>query len=370
MSEQHGEESGPERPPGWTAPRTIDATQEDAPTPSGHGRQLWPVLALVVAVVAILGTAPYWTQYLPWSAPTESEAARTARQAQGRTLAKLQQQQAALGERVGTLEQQIKAAATPQWMEAEAAAMRALADRVVALEKRPQGASDAQQLAALTQAVQKLEAANAALGERLDRLEQHGAAAADTRNDEALLLALGQLRGAVEGGQGFAHALDTVKTLGRDRPELGAALAPLDASAADGVPSLMSLTQRFRQEVAPDLLRTPASAEDGSFGERLVAKLRSLVVIRRVGSSATGSGDPLSAAVAKAEAALASDDLASAVQAIEALPERQRAPAEAWLAAAQRRLTAEAALNQANALLAGRFSAAATPAAAETPKPH
>ncbi|HUJ99808.1 MAG TPA: mitofilin family membrane protein [Stellaceae bacterium] len=375
MTEQHGDESGPGPAPGWTGapPPTLDATAHDesAAAPAHGRRQLWPVFALVVLVVAILSTAPYWTQLLPGSAQKSFEAAKAERGEQDRRIAALTQQQAALEQRVAELEQQMKSVATPQWMQEQAQAMRSLADRIAALESHPpQAAADETQLTALAQSLQKLDGANAALGQRLDRLEQRGAAAADTRSDQALLLALGQLRAAVESGRPFTAELDTVKTLAHERPELTGALGTLGTSAGQGIANAASLAQRFRQDVAPSLLRAPAEPESDSLGARILGKLRSLVVIRRVGSGAAGSSDPVSAAVAKAETALGSDDLAGAVAALEDLPEQDRAPAQSWLNAAHRRLDAEAALDQATKNLTARLTAAPAPSAAEAAPQH
>ncbi len=375
MTEQHGDESGPGPAPGWAGatPPTLDATAHDetAAAPAHGGRRLWPVFALVVIVVAILSTAPYWTQLLPGSTQKSLEAAKAARGEQDRRIAALTQQEAALTQRVAELEQQMKSVATPQWMQEQAQAMRSLADRIAALESHPpQAAADETQLTALAQALQKLEAENASVGQRLDRLEQRGAAAADTRSDQALLLALGQLRGAVESGRPFTAELDTVKTLARERPELAGALGAMEKSAAQGVASVASLAQRFRQEVAPSLLREPVEPEGDSLGARILGKLRSLIVIRHVGSGAAGSSDPVSAAVAKAETALGSDDLGSAVAALEELPEQDRTPAQSWLNAAHRRLDAEAALDQTTKSLTARLTAAAAPSAAEAAPQH
>jgi hypothetical protein len=374
MTEQHGDESGPGPAPGWAGapPPTLDATAHDenaaAPT---HGRRLWPVFALVVIVVAILSTAPYWTQLLPGSTQKSLEAAKAARSEQDRRIAALTQQQTALEQHVAELEQQLKSVATPQWMQEQAQAMRSLADRIAALENHPPAAAaDEAQLTALAQALQKLDAANASLGQRLDRLEQRGAAAADTRSDQALLLALGQLRAAIDIGRPFTAELDTVKSLAHERPELAGALGGLEKSAAQGVATVASLAQRFRQEVAPSLLREPAEPESDSLGARILGKLRALVVIRHVGSGAAGSSDPVSAAVAKAETALGSEDLGSAVAALEDLPEQARAPAQSWLNAAHRRLDAETALDQATKNLTARLTAAAAPSAAEAAPQH
>ena len=68
-------------------------------------------------------------------------------------------------------------------------------------------------------------------------MEARANAAAGARADEALLLALGQLRGELQGSQPLRDALGTVRrwplTAG-----VRAALQPLAASASAGVPSL------------------------------------------------------------------------------------------------------------------------------------
>ena len=74
-----------------------------------------------------------------------------------------------------------------------------------------------------------------------------------------------------------------------------------------------------------------------------MARLQGLVVVRRVDAPAA-SGDPVAAAVAGAQAALAKGDLAGAVKSLADLPAGTLAPALAWLKAAQARLDAEAAV--------------------------
>jgi hypothetical protein len=376
MSEQHGDESGPGRSAGWSGdqPPTIDVTpHEEAPASPAHGRRLWPVLILVAAVVIVLGTAPYWTKYLPWSPEKAGEAAKARLGEHDTQLAALAQQQRALDQRLGRVEQQLKTVATPQWMQEEATAMRALADRVAALEHRAPPPGDQQQLAALGADLKKLAATTTELQQRLDRLSARGEAAAGRRSDQALLLAVGQLRAAAARGRSFAAELATAKSLAGTHPELAQALNTLGDAAATGAPSEAALAQRFKDEVAPALARprqAPAEPAEGGIGARIVAKLRSLVVIRRVGEAAPTS-DPVAAAVAKAETALAGGDLAGAVSAVESLSDKERVAAQSWLAAAQRRLAIDQTLDQIDGRLTAELAAApapeATPAARAAP---
>ena len=360
MSEAQGEAGKDEQHWSGEAPKTIDVTPQEEPPRAAHGRRLWPVLILAVLVVAVLGTSPYWTHLLPWSRQKAIEANLKQLDAQDQRLTALTQQQAALEQRLAQLAQQLKSAAAPDARQQETATLHQLADRVVALERRPAGV-DETQLAAVAAALQKLQAATTQLDQRLDKLEARGEQQAGSRNDQALLLALGQLRDAVARGRGFAVELDTMNRLGGNRPELAAPLKALEPAAKTGIPAMTSLTQSFRQSVAPALLRVPPPEAGDSLGQRVLAKLRALVVIRRVGDNAA-SGDPVEAAVAKTEAALTGNDLAGAVAALEALPETQRTPAREWLAEAHRRLDAEAALDALNRSLAEQLTAA--PAAA------
>jgi len=110
-----------------------------------------------------------------------------------------------------------------------------------------------------------------------------------------------------------------------------------------------------------------APTGDG-WGEQIMGRLRSLVVVRRVGSNAAGADDPVEGGVARAEAALTSGDLAGAVNAVEALPNATAEPARSWLADARRRLAAEHGLARLTDHLTARL--AAEDRAANAPAPR
>ena len=316
----------------------------------------WLTLILAL-VVALVGSSPYWApglaSLLPWGPRGANETVEQLDQRQG----EIARRQVTIDQHLTKLEDQIRA------LNATAGAVKDLDQRMAALEQQPRG-EDPQRLSALQQEMQKLAAAHEATGERVAKIEQRRNAAAGERGEEALLLALGQLRGRVQGSQPFAAELGAVMALGRNRPEVRDNLAPLSASAATGIPNLTTLSQRFEREVAPALMRSAAPESDG-WGAQILNRLRSLVVVRRVGSDA-GASDPIESGVARAETALATGDLAGAVKAVEALPTANAQPAQAWLADARRRLAAEQGLarltDQLTAQLASEDRAAAEPA--------
>ena len=337
----------------------IDETEAATKKPArerGGTPTAWLTLILAL-VVALVGSSPYWApglaSLLPWGPRGANEAVEQLDQRQG----EIARRQVTIDQHLTKLEDQIRA------LNATAGAVKDLDQRMAALEQQPRG-EDPQRLSALQQEMQKLAAAHEATGERVAKIEQRRNAAAGERGEEALLLALGQLRSRVQGSQPFAAELGAIMALGRNRPEVRDNLAPLSASAATGIPNLTTLSQRFEREVAPALMRSAAPESDG-WGAQILNRLRSLVVVRRVGSDA-GASDPIESGVARAETALATGDLAGAVKAVEALPTANAQPAQAWLADARRRLAAEQGLarltDQLTAQLASEDRAAAEPA--------
>jgi hypothetical protein len=244
------------------------------------------------------------------------------------------------------------------------------ADRVAAIEKQlaARPAADAAAVAGFQANLGKLGAALAELDDRVAKL----AGASETsgaRTDQALLLSLGQLRQAMQGSGPFAAERATALALAQDRPGIRAALAPLAEAAARGVPSVAVLRQRF-EGIAGAITAAGTTPAADDWSEQILGKLRGLVTVRRVGPGGV-EGSP-EAAVATAESALAGDDLAGAVAALETLHGPAMLAARDWLDAARRRLAAQAALDQAMGLVTARLAAdqrPAPPAPAEGAKP-
>jgi hypothetical protein len=322
-------------------------------------------LALVLVGVA---TSPFWAPplavVLPWSPRTGTEEMVSHIGDIDQRAATLAQQQAALGERLTRLEQQVKttASAAPQ--------QAALEQRLAALEQHlgaiAQHQGEVEQGSARFQ--QQTSASYASLRDEVEKLTaaQQRREASDKEKgadgtDQALLLSLEQLRNAVESGRSFAPQLAAMTALARDRAEVKDALKPLENTAAKGIPDKLALTRRFEQEVAPAMLRAAAAPREDSWSERVWSGLRSLVVIRRVDGTGANADDPTEAAVAQAEKALAANDLAGAVSAVEAAGGRAANVAQAWRAAAKERVAAETALATLSRQLTARLAAGADP---------
>jgi hypothetical protein len=352
MSEENDGGSA-EPTPEWIrqGPQTVE------PPPAKRRRLplFWPLLILAAALAALIVAAPYWVGLLPWAGQGNQTTAALASVDQ--RLGELAQRQAALDQRLGALEQRPPDTTAAAAQQEQAAALRQLADRITAVEQRPAASGDAAGLAPIAESLAKLSQNVAELGARLDKLEARGNAAESDRGGEALLLAVGQLRGALDAGRPFGAELAAVRALAQNRPELREPLDALAPSAASGIPGTAALAQRFTEEVAPALLRVAAPPESDSLRDRILAKLRALVVVHRIGDA----GDAVESAVEHAEAALGHNDLAGAASALEALPPHAAAPAEAWLAAAHRRLAATGALDRLTAAVTQRL---APPAAA------
>jgi hypothetical protein len=239
-------------------------------------------------------------------------------------------------------------------VDADALAQRiaALEDRIAALELRPRG-SDPAEIAAVQEELRHHAQTQSENAERIARLEARPNAAAGARNDAALLLALGQLRAQLATSQPFATELGAVAALGHHDPAVHDAVEPLSAIAAKGIPSVAVLAQRFQQQVVPAALHEADAPEDNGWGAWMWAKLKGLVSIRSVGQAGAASRDPTEAALARAETALRTNDLAGAVDAAASLP---AAAAMGWLAAARERLAAEQAVARVTSAVTARLA--------------
>jgi hypothetical protein len=112
------------------------------------------------------------------------------------------------------------------------------------------------------------------------------------------------------------------------------------------VASRAALAERLRQ-LAPEIA-TAKPPPKPTWKSQIVARLRSLVTIRRIdGDEQT----PAEAAVAAAQRAMAGGDLKGAVVALDGLTGASQAAAQPWLKMAKERLAVEEALRQVAAAL-------------------
>jgi hypothetical protein len=354
-------------------------------------------VALLVLIAGIL-SAPFWapslSSLLPWGAAgtdpaviqrierleAAGEQSRQSAAQQGAALDQLGRRIAGI-ETKQTEQQQTaaKAASAVQQLEPRIAALEAtrektqqnaneagsklnqLDKRIAALEAKPEASS--KELTELRQQVEKLSAAGTDLAAKVAALEKPALAKSTTdQTDTGLLLALLQIRDAVETGRPFAAEYDALTALARNRPEIAEAAAPLADPAKTGVASRAVLAKRLH-ELAGLIAHAPP-ASDTDWGSEALARLRGLVTIRRVGGAGQSGSE---AGVSAAESNLAANDLAGAIGALDRLSGAPAEAARSWLQMARQRLAVENALRRAAALLTARLGNSADPVAAPPP---
>jgi hypothetical protein len=408
MTETSGEDLDRPGPP----PPGLAPAESDAPPPSRSPARsalgLAAALALVIAGVAL---SPFWAPaiapLLPWGGEPQVSAAEFSALAarldaiekrpapQIPDVGPIASAQSALARRVDQLE----AARTPnQETEAAVAANRKglqqLEQRVGAIETQSAsrtagedaqmqklqqleqrfGAIETQsaahaagadaQMQKLQQEAAKLGTLAADLGNRLSASEHQLQAQGGTgRTDAALLVALLQMREAVEQARPFPAEYAAFTALAHDQPDLIAAAEPLAHAAQDGVPGRLALSTRLSELAAR--IASPAPPPAADWGTQALARLRALVTIRRVdGASQSGP----EAAVSAAERALARGDLGDAVGELDRLSGANAEAAGPWLQMARKRLAVETALAHLQELVVARLTRPSeTPASPRTP---
>jgi hypothetical protein len=175
---------------------------------------------------------------------------------------------------------------------------------------------------------------SAALLERLGAIEAQvkKAASRPAVANAAEVAALGALRDAIAKGAPFMKELDAVRKMLGDA---AAPLAPLEASAASGLPTVTELRRRF-SDLAPKLASAPPP--DSGYFAKLWSNATKLIEVRPVGEVA---GTSAGAVVARIETRLARNDLAAALDEAAQLPPSAKAQAADWISAASRRREAD-----------------------------
>ena len=224
------------------------------------------------------------------------------------------------------------------------AAVIALEQRVRALEDDPTREPLGQALAAWGEQRAALEAALAEVSARLARFEAEATqqAAVDGRL-VTLVLATGELSAALGSSRPFAPALDALRGIAGEDPEIESALVRLTPFAATGVPTLDGLSARF-PEAANAIVRVTPAIEDSDWIDETVTKLSQLVTIRRTGGAI--DAESLDGRLLEAETALNAGDLGRAIAIVGALmPAGAEAGiAKPWLRDARARAEADDAL--------------------------
>jgi hypothetical protein len=298
--------------------------------------------AALVFVVAMVLASPFWAPavapLLPWGEATNAGAPPVTPPADHEILARL--------DRIAPAQGVPAAEVMP--------AIERLDKRLSALEAKP--APLPPDLGDVRRQLAEISSDIAALTGRIGSLER-SARAEPTGDpiDAALTLTLLQMHAAMAVARPFPAEYQVFAGLARNRPDLGKAAEALAEPARTGVASHAVLARRLHGLAGQIAGAAPPPAED-DWGGQILARLRSLVTVRRV--AGPGQTAP-EAAVSAAEQAMAQGDLAAAIAALEDL---RGAPAEAarpWLRMARTRLEAEVALRHVEDILAARLGAAA-----------
>ena len=372
MTEGHDQEHSAEG--GALPPVTHHTLGEGAQSarPAGGSRQsVWWLAALLLLVMAGVGSSPFWardvTPLLPWgsqsAAPAEDYAALAARVAaiENRPappppdIAAINSTASALARRVDQLE---AARGADRQTDAAVAGIKAglqqLEERLSAFEARSatRANSETAEFEKLRQQLAQFASISSDLADRLPAIERRvGAAGSAVRTDSALLAALLQMREAVETARPFATEYDAFIALAHDQPDLIAAAQPLAALAQAGVAGNAVLSERLGQ-LSGRIVPAVAPPVDSDLRTQALAWLHSLVTIRRIDAASQTGQEP---AMNVAEGALVRGDLPGAVSALQTLSGPKSAAIQSWLQTAQQRLGAEATLAHLQDLLVARL---------------
>lgn len=172
----------------------------------------------------------------------------------------------------------------------------------------------------------------------IDNAREAEAASTDAARRAEAQAALSKIIAALESGEPYGTPLATLE--GADVSVDSA----LGRSAADGVPTLAALQSQFPDAARAALAASRASGTDA--GEGVGGFVRQTLGIRSVEPK---EGDDPDAVLSRAEAAVQSGDLNTALGELEALPDAGREAMSEWLTAAQARADARdaaAALSQ------------------------
>lgn len=235
---------------------------------------------------------------------------------------------APLDGRLGKVEQGLQALqAQPQMPARLAEDVAALAAQVAELKR---SSADAAAVLRLTDRVEKVDA-------EMREMQARRSSAV------ALLLAVGQLREAVNNAMPFDAELRAVKVLAPQDADFTGALEALKPRALSGIPGRLILAERFNA-LAPDLVRAETLPAERNWWRDTLHRVSTLVTIRREDGDAAGTS--VAAIAARAHDRLAQGDLAAAVAEAGALQRSAAETAAPWLEDARARLAADKALSE------------------------
>ena len=182
----------------------------------------------------------------------------------------------------------------------------------------------------------------AALREMLDTL-----AARSGGHGAAFVVAVGQLREAVDSGRPFVAEHEAVAVLEANDPGIKADLDILARHAGVGIPTHRALEESLGH-VIESANRALKVAAAGGWVDETLAHIESLVTVRRIdGEELSGTGSP--ATIRRIEAAVATGNLEEALREIDSLPLESAGTMAQWAGQARARVEADGALDRLHA---------------------
>lgn len=215
----------------------------------------------------------------------------------------------------------------------------ALGNRLAALEDAGPGP----EITTLQDTIGALQADIAALNAATETLAAN-AEERDRTADAAQVLAVNNLRFAVDRGDPFTTELGVLTELGV-APETLAALTPIAVTGAD---SRAGLAAEFNEVAFAILDATNAVEPEAGFWERLFGNARNVVTVR---PTTPIEGDTPGAIVSRMQAAIDAGDFATALAEREDLPETGLAASADWADRVTARLTLDTAVNELTATI-------------------
>ena len=389
---QPAPEPKPQDPPKPAASAKVPAEPPKPPKPpkapgGGSSGVAWLAIVIAFASVGLVVTAPLWIdqayRLVGLTVPSgtgpafdpnrlnELDSRLAALERQADTLLArsdpdavaetLNAELQAMEGRVATLEE-----IDPQGLDDRIIAVQGAAEALAADLARTDGVLGSQRIA-LTEArsiVTSLESRADAVDTRLETIA--ATQARDGRRIErliasdsatqALVLAIGQLRVAVNAGRPYQQPLSALRALSAGVDETVADLAALSPSAAAGIPDRDAIKAAF-PEMAQAVRQAVLLPADAGWVDRTVATIEGLVTVRPAPGEV--DGEDAAAVLARAEGRLINGDLSGAVAAVASLDGEAAAAASNWLRSARARLDAETALDNLNSYAIARLANAA-----------
>ncbi|MGB0681179.1 MAG: mitofilin family membrane protein [Magnetovibrionaceae bacterium] len=190
-----------------------------------------------------------------------------------------------------------------------------------------------------------LEEATREAAGRVEQLEARPASS-QSSGGQALVLAVSQVQDAARRSGPFTEAFGALSRIAEGQPAVADILPDLGAFAETGAPTIAELRAGYA-DAARAAKQADVPLDGDSWWKATLNNLSGLVTIRRVGEEAEVAGDSgpsVDGLLSAAESALRVGDLATAVTALEKLPDAPKAAVADWVGGANARLAVEKAL--------------------------